>query len=289
MPEILPGLAPLADRYDAFLLDLWGVVHDGYHPFPGVVECLERLAARGQKVVILSNAPRRVAAAVERLERMGVPGDLYTGLMTSGEATWRILRDRATDWAVELGPRCRHVGPERDLGMLEIDWVEAVDSVDAADFVLCTGSFDDDDALAVYDPLLDRARVRALPMVCANPDYEVIHGGVRRICAGAIARRYEELGGTAHWTGKPLPRVYELCRALLDDLPAARVLAIGDSLRTDIAGAAAAGMDAVFVPGGIHGEALGVAHGEAPDPARLDALYRDYGQRPLAALTAFRW
>ena len=286
--EIHHGMAALADGYDAILLDLWGVVHNGFEPYPGVIDCLERLRERNRPVVILSNAPRRCQPAIDRLAEMGIARDLYADLLTSGEATWRMLRDRA-GIAAALGPRAFHIGPARDRGMLDgIPFTEA-DKVGDADFLLCTGIYDDADPLERYEAVLQAARGRALPMVCANPDYEVIHGPRRQICAGALARRYEEIGGHAHWVGKPRPCVYALCRDLLDGVAAERVLAVGDSLRTDIAGAQGAGMPAVLVTGGIHAEALRVAHGEAPNPADLDALCEEYGHQPIAALTAFRW
>jgi HAD superfamily hydrolase (TIGR01459 family) len=287
--SIYPGLRDLAGRYDGFIVDLWGVLHDGIQAFPAALDCLAELHRRGKRLVILSNAPRRVASVVARNSEIGIDPGCYHGAMSSGEAAWQHLKTRPDAWYRALGRRCYHLGPERDWGMREGLDYDFVATVEQADFVLNTGAGRPEDRVEDFEPLLQAALARRLPMVCANPDLEVIRGGRREICAGAIAARYETLGGEVRYHGKPARDIFETCLALLEIADRSRVANIGDSLRTDVAGARAAGIDALFVAGGIHGEALGIAPGEAPEPARLAAFCKAAGERPAAALPLLRW
>jgi len=288
MIRIERGLSALAGEYDAFIVDLWGVLHDGVRAFPAAVDCLETLHAQGKRIVILSNAPRRAAVVRERNAELGIAARLCDAVVSSGEDAWRHLHGRPDAWYRALGRHCFHLGPERDFGMragLDYDFVAAA----AADFVLNTGALGPDDEAGDYDPMLRELAGRGLRMICANPDLEVVRGGRREICAGAVAARYEALGGEVRYHGKPHPEIYRACFAAVPQVPRARIAAIGDSLRTDIAGANAAGIDGIFVSGGLQGEELGVdAEGNA-DPARLRALCAEEGHWPKAALPALRW
>lgn len=281
--EHFDSFAGLAARYDGFIVDLWGVVHDGVSPYPGAVDCLARLRAAGKPVVLLSNAPRRAHAAAAGMRAMGIADDLYTDIITSGEVTHRLLRDRDLPAFAALGRRLYHLGPERDRNVFEGLDLESVARPEAAEFLLNTGPDDTrspTDA-AEYEDELQACRRAGLPMICANPDLEVIRGGVRVICAGALAMRYIALGGTVLWVGKPDPAVY---RPVLEMLaaPRERILAVGDALRTDIAGAAVIGVDACWVLGGIHAANL-------DGPQAAEAAARSAGLAPLATLPAFRW
>ena len=284
---MLSGLSEIADRYDLFLVDQWGVIHDGETPYPGAVEALRHLRALGRPIVILSNSARRVAVGVEKMDAMGIPRDLYDRLITSGELTWRALHDRSDPFHAQLGRRCLLVSWGDDRGLMGggID-LERVEDVAEADFVLMAGT--NRETLEHYEPLLQAARARGLPMVCANPDLvSVTPEGDLVICPGTVARRYEEIGGFVRWHGKPDVAVYETCRALYPH--AQRPLGIGDSLHHDIAGARAAGIDSLFVAGGIHAAALGIKWGETPSEARLEALFAVTGQRPDYVVPTFRW
>jgi len=283
------GVAPLADRYDGFLLDLWGVLHDGVTAYPGVIECLERLHQARKVVGLLSNAPRRVASVAARLEELGIAPGHYDFLMTSGEATREALEAPPDHWHANLGPALYHIGPERDRCLFEdLPDRRAVARLEDADFVLNTGPRLYEETLADYEDELRACADRRLPMVCANPDLIVMVGEAMVVCAGLLARRYEELGGDVRYHGKPHPAVYRRCLALTGISDRRRLLAIGDSLRTDIAGAVAAALDAALVPGGIHAEELGIPWGGEPDPARLEALVNQ-GPRPRLALACLQW
>jgi len=285
--DILEGIAPVADRYDGFVLDLWGVVHDGKKPYPGVPEALAELKARGKAVVFLTNAPRRAWFVQGMLDRMGLDRALYDGIMSSGEVSWRHLKDRKDPWFARLGRRCVHIGPERDLSVVEDGVAEIVADVAQADFLLNTGP---DPARGPhspdpYRPALEACAKAGLPMLCVNPDRAVMVGGEKLICAGALADIYLDLGGSVMEIGKPDPAVYEPVLDLLGNPARHRVLAIGDTPHTDLAGAQAAGMDALWALTGLAAE----AHGEDPDPARLAAVAHEEGVRPIAAVRALRW
>ena len=283
------GIAELASDYDGFLLDLWGVIHDGVSLYPGVIECLERLDSAGKTFLMLSNAPRRASAVAEAMALLGVPAPYCGHVMSSGEAAYHELLSRRDPWFSALGRRCLHIGPVRDHGLFEGLGLDVTKNLEEADFILNTGPWEDGEAVADYDALLRSAVGRTLPMVCANPDLEVIRGGRRIICAGALALRYEELGGDVRSFGKPYPSVYLACLERLRGDSAGRILAVGDSLRTDIAGAIAAGIDSALVTGGLHADELGIRPGETVDGARLEAACMRAGQMPTAAIPAFNW
>ena len=279
----LPGMAALAPAYDGFILDLWGVIHDGVRPYPGAVACLQALRAAGKRAVLLTNAPRRAGPIRAQLAAMGIGEALYDGVMSSGEASHLALRDRPTAWAQGLGDRIFHLGPERDLSVLDGLDVTVLASPDEATAVLNTGPDDHRPAeLAAFLPVLRDCAARRLPMVCANPDLEVIRGGLRVICAGTLAVAYEEMGGTVWSLGKPDPLIYAPVLEILG-LPLDRVLAVGDALRTDVAGAQAVGVDACWVLGGLHGDHL------REDAGRVEAEAAAAGLAPVATVPHFVW
>jgi len=285
--RVINGVRELAPEYDGFILDLWGVVHDGTAPFPGVLDCMERLIAAGKRLVLLSNAPRRSDDVMRRITRIGVPERLYHGIMSSGEEAWLHLKHRDEPFYAALGHRCVHIGSERDLEIREGLDLVFVDVPAEADFILNTGPAEWEDTLETYMPVLAEALSRGLPMVCANPDLVVVHNGKPALCAGALAEEYQRLGGRVRWHGKPYPSVYESCLGLLGIGEKRRILAIGDSLRTDIAGATGAGIDSLFIAGGIHADEL--SNDGVLDPERIAAALNKDGLRPVAAAACFVW
>ena len=290
LPPVAPGLAALADGYDGFILDLWGVLHDGERPYPGALDCLDRLAAAGKRVCLLSNAPRRVAAVEGILAAMGIGRERYHHLMTSGEAAFEALLSRECEWHAGLGPACLHLGPAHDRELFAaLPDLVPVSAPAAADFVLATGPSSYDETPEDYGPVLADCARRRLPMVCANPDMEVMVGARIVECAGSLARRYAALGGEVRYHGKPHAPVYQRCFELLGLSDRRRILAVGDTLHTDIAGAAAAGLDSVLVTGGILLRQLGGAWGEAPPPDRLGPVLAPSAVRPTALLACFAW
>ena len=286
---LVHGLSALADRYDSFVLDLWGVLHDGVAAYAWSIDCLERLRQRGKRIAILSNAPRRTAEVARRSAELGIRPAVYDVIHSSGEETWLYLKRRPDAFHRGLGRTCYHLGPRRDRGVLEGLDLEETTEIAEASFVLNTGAHLAQDEAANFEAVLRPAAERGLPMVCANPDLEVIRNGVREICAGMLALRYEELGGMVRYHGKPHESVYRRVLPQLGFGTGARVLAVGDSLRTDIAGARRAGLDSLLVTGGIHAEELGLAAGAHPDPAALAETCARAGERPTYAAPGFTW
>jgi HAD superfamily hydrolase (TIGR01459 family) len=288
-PAYLAGIREVAERYDGFILDVWGVLHNGIEPFPGVIDCLERLKAAGKRLCVLSNAPRRAVDVVTRTEQVGIPRRLYDEVMSSGEDAWRALERRDDPFYQALGRRCYHIGPDRDNSMRDGLDITVAGTPEEAEFILNTGPWGWDETVEKYEDVLQRARARDLPMICANPDLVVRLGDQNVICAGALAQRYEALGGRVRWHGKPYPSVYATCFDLLGIADRRRVVAVGDSLRTDIAGANRAGIDSILVAGGIHADEFGLGEGQLPDPIRIDQASAKAGARPSAVMAHLAW
>ena len=288
-PTLLAGMRELAPCYDGFILDLWGVVHDGVAPARGALGCLRALMGQGKRIVLLSNAPRRAEDVSRRIAQIGVPRELYHHVMSSGEEAWLHLRRRDDPFYAALGRRCLQIGSERDLEIREGLELEFVETAEEAQFILNTGPAGWDDRIEDYEPLLRRALAADLPMVCANPDLVVMRGSTLHLCAGALAKWYEDSGGRVRWHGKPFRSVYDTCLELLGIEDRSRVLAVGDSLRTDIAGAAGAGIDSVLIAGGIHADEFGTADGKTPDLERVEAALREVSRKPIAIAWSFCW
>lgn len=286
----LSGIRSVIDRYDGFILDLWGVLHDGETAYPGVPDCLDAMKDAGKTLCLLSNAPRRTDGVIAKLAGMGLGRERYHHVMTSGEATYEALRDRSDPWYARLGRRLYHIGPERDTDVFEGLGYSLAATPEEADVVLNTGILVFGETLADYQPQLDACLRARLPMICANPDLIVMVGPQMVICAGTLAARYAEMGGDVIQHGKPYASVYDRCLSLMGIADKGRILAVGDSLRTDVAGANAAGLDVALVTSGIHQEELGNAPWGAPvDAGTLQALASAAGHQPTYAIPSLRW
>jgi HAD superfamily hydrolase (TIGR01459 family) len=285
--RLLAGLASLADSFDGFVVDVWGVLHDGTAAYPHAIDCLQRLRQTGKRVVLLSNASRRAEALAGDLAALGIAPSLYDHVLTSGESTWLALRDRRDPWHAALGRRCLYLGPRTGKGR-PIDGLdlELVASPADADFILAGRIFRSELSLAEHDALLVEAAQRGLPMLCANPDLEAMFGDERILCPGTLARRYEEMGGEVFYHGKPHPAIYRWALGLLGIADAGRVAGIGDALHTDVAGAIRSGLGSVLVAGGVHAADLGPW---PPPAAHLARLCANFGWVPDACIPALRW
>ncbi len=288
MKEIL-GLSSVKDHFDGFILDLWGLIHDGVRPYEGVVNTFVELKKNNIKTVLLSNAPRRSDSLVSSMELMGINRGLYNEIYSSGEATWEELIKRSDPFFSSLGKKVFHIGPDRDNSILEQTDIVKVKDLVHADFILNTGPSLFTHTLDDYELVLRQSMKIKLPMVCANPDEVVIRDGKKVICAGLIAKRYSELGGKVVYRGKPDPRIYELSMEKLNCLDKDRIAIIGDSLDTDIAGAKASGIKSIWCTGGIHAKELGVNYGA---PAKLDLAKKLAAQnnlKPWSIIPGFYW
>ncbi len=273
----ITGLSSIIDRYDALLLDLWGVVHDGTHLYPNVLDALKRLREANKKIIMLSNAPRRAIKAVQVLEGMGITPALYDMVLTSGEAGYQWLAAGGASW----DKRYYYIGPAKDADILNGLDYRRTDDIKQADFLLNVGFGSEAQSTEDWQPLLRAARAQATPMLCLNPDLEVVkQTGERFACAGVIAQAYERMGGEVIWFGKPYPAVYEICLKRLAPVKKERVLVVGDSVGTDIKGAVDNGMDSVLVTGGI-------LNGKRPD--ELSALCRECAASPDYVMPRLAW
>jgi len=285
IPDIA-GFSSLAARYDAAILDLWGVIHDGAAVYPGATECLRRMGDAGMQRVLLSNAPRGGDAVARHIAAVGVAAECYDGIVTSGDLTRAALIERIAP--AGAGKACFHLGPERDRGVFEDLDLPLASELAAAGYILATGLFDDEtEDESHYESFLAEAHRRALIMICANPDRAVIRDGRRVPCAGALAAAYARRGGAVVYYGKPHGAAYRACFDRLPGISIKRIVAVGDSLHTDIAGANSVGIDSIFIAGGLHAAEL--AAGEAPAGAGIEALCAAAGVRPSAAMAALRW
>ena len=262
----IDGLADISDRYDAVLCDIWGVVHNGVAAFPSASDALAAYRRRGGTVILITNAPRPSAPVRRQLLKLGVAPDAFDEVATSGDVTIGLIAERIDEPVL-------HIGPERDLSLFEAAGEAAGRpprrvGLEEAQYALCTGLRDDvTETLDDYEAELRAMAGRALPMVCANPDIVIHRGETLIYCAGALAARFEALGGEVVYAGKPHLPIYRRALALAEaargrPVDKRRVLAIGDGMKTDIAGAARAGLDALLVTRGIHRIAL---HGDAFD------------------------
>jgi HAD superfamily hydrolase (TIGR01459 family) len=288
-PTFCSGLADIASRYQGFIVDQWGVLHDGAAAYPEALDCLSELRAAGKKVVLLSNSGRRAAFSREHLAGMGIGPDLYDGLVTSGEATFCAIAARREPGFENLGRRCYLWSRHGDRGQIEGQDLQVVDSVAEADFLLLAG-IADDARLEDFTAILDEAAARGLPMVCANPDITVVQpGGVLGMAPGAVARHYENLGAPVAYVGKPHHPIYQLCLETLAPLPPDAILAVGDSVAHDIAGGAAMGLATALIMGGIHAPLFDLERGPSANSAALQRLEADHGASPDWVLPRFRW
>jgi HAD superfamily hydrolase (TIGR01459 family) len=278
MTEILRSLADLSGRYDAVFCDLWGCLHNGKAPFAAAVAALQGFRQNGGRVVLLTNAPRPKSSVIRQLDAMGTPRDCWDIVVTSGDAAQMGMLAGA------VGRKVHHIGAVKDEPFFTDfaddlaayaktqDPIERVALKDA-EGVVCTGLADDltetpDD----YRAALLLAKTMDLPMLCANPDIVVDMGDKRLYCAGALAKAYEDMGGTALYFGKPHPPIYDLARRRLGEvmgLSDPQILCIGDGIGTDIQGGMAEGLDTLFITGGLEAERFG-ADVENPDPVALN-------------------
>ena len=280
----IEGFAALAAGYDAVLSDVWGVIHNGVAATPDACDALQRFRAQGGTVILITNAPRPGATVTRFLDKLGVPRDAYDAIVSSGDVTRAVM-------AARPGKNVFHLGPERDLPIFDGLGLNFV-PMEKADYVVCTGLTNDEvETPESYRALLTTLRQRGLFMVCGNPDLVVERGDKLVYCAGALADLYGELGGEVLYAGKPHPPIYQ---QVLDQIaalrggapPRSRVLAIGDSVRTDLTGAAGMGLDCLFVIAGIHAEEIGR---HDPDMAALNEMFAAAGVAPKAVTRRLRW
>ncbi|WP_426032811.1 TIGR01459 family HAD-type hydrolase [Cypionkella sp. TWP1-2-1b2] len=278
MTQIIANLAQISARYDAVFCDLWGCLHNGLAPFPAAVAALQAFRAKGGRVILLTNAPRPKSSIIKQLDEMSVPRDAWDDVVTSGDAAQYAMLSGA------VGHKVHFIGAPKD-EVFFTDFAEDLQAVAAANPPIARVATKDAEGLVVtglvddltetpddYRATLLLAKNLGLPMLCANPDIIVHWGDKLLYCAGALAKEYESMGGTALYFGKPHPPIYDLARRRLTALGGAedaRILCIGDGIHTDVQGAIGESLDALFVTGGIAHESFG-ADSNNPDKDLLE-------------------
>lgn len=285
----LPGLGAIEDRFDGFIVDQWGVLHDGSKPYPGALECLRRLRDGGRRVVVLSNSGKLSEENVRRMAAAGFPPDSYDRFISAGEDARQALISRTDPAYRELGPRCLALRRADDGALLTGLGLVFVTQVEAADFLFLVGVPESHGLVETYAKLLEQAAVRRLPMICANPDLSRVTPSGLAEAPGILARYYEEIGGLVHYHGKPHLPIYRSSLEEFPGVPHDRILMIGDSVEHDIVGAGRAGLPSALVVSGIHAEQLEVTLGELPSPERWSAFASMAPAIPEYLLPGFLW
>jgi len=280
--QFADGLRDLVGDTDVVLSDIWGVVHNGLVAFSDACAALRSFREHGGTVILITNAPRPADSVQRQLHKLAITDDTYDAIVSSGDLTRNFI-------AGHPGQKIFWIGPERD-SSIHRGLDSALAPLEEADYIVCTGLFDDETESAEnYRAMLLKARERKLTLICANPDIVVERGDRLIYCAGAIAELYAELGGEAIFYGKPHRPIYERAMALAGEqrgqaVPLNRVLAIGDSVRTDLTGAHGFGIDCLFVTRGIHSEQFEGL--DELDPASVKELF---GHPPRALMRELRW
>ncbi|XP_021774808.1 uncharacterized protein LOC110738707 isoform X1 [Chenopodium quinoa] len=298
--QFFSGIQHLAEtrRFKAWFLDQFGVLHDGKKPYPGAISTLEKLAKTGAKMVVISNSSRRASVTTEKLRNLGFDPNLFLGSITSGELTHQYLERRDDPWFAALGKSCIHL-TWGDRGAISLDGLDlkVVDNVEEAEFILVHGT----EALGLssgsavpkqleeLEKILEQCALRKIPMVVANPDYVTVEARALRVMPGTLAAKYEQLGGEVKWMGKPGKIIYESAMAMAG-VDAPESIAVGDSLHHDITGANVAGMQSVFITGGIHADELRLHQfGEVAEASKVQELASKCGAYPTYVVPAFSW
>lgn len=292
MTDLIGSFAEISDRYDAAFVDLWGCLHNGLHAFPEAVAAMLEFRARGGRVVLLTNAPRPRGSVEAQIARLGIPQNAWDAIATSGDAA------RVAMFQGAIGSRVWFMGQPHDLAFFEPPRIVANPvpiarvALEEAEGIACCGPFDPRADPAVNRPAFLAAKERGLKLLCANPDIVVDRGEEREWCAGALAALYREMGGTSLYFGKPHPPIYDLARLRLGATGAvpgdARIVAIGDGIATDIAGALGEDLDCILVTGGLAAAETRTPPGGQPDPAALGAFVAAQGLSPTFAMGFLR-
>lgn len=287
--KFISGIKEIVNLYDYFLLDVWGVIHDGSQAYPGVIEVMRFLKEQNKRVCFLSNAPRRSKKVAIILEKFGVTSDLYDFIITSGEANYLDLEKNQKNNFNQFGKNYFYIGPDKDLDLLDgLNYVR-VKNASEANFAVNTGFNDYDSTLEEKLPQAIEAKKYDLPMICVNPDLIVVRqDGDEMICAGALAREYEKIGGKVIYYGKPFNSVYKIVCEIFNNPQTDRMIAIGDGLETDIKGAHDFGIDNILVTGGILTNSLGITYNQTADKSKLEAICSKYKLFPKFVIPSFK-
>ena len=281
------NISRILDKYDAFIIDMLGVMHKGQGAMSQAVDALKKLKENNKKIYILTNSSRRVLDGYKYFTEQNIPTEYHDGYLTSGEVLYHKLKNKSKGFD-KLGNKYYYLGANQEKSVLdEFDEYLKVSDVSDADFIFVTGIANPNDMIENYIPVLTLAKQKELPLLCANNDVTLYFNGIRGMGPGLIAEKYQEMGGTVKSVGKPQRELFDYCIEACEDIDKDRILVIGDSISNDIKGANAANVDSVLVTQGIHVDFLG--EGYIPDIEKVRDLSLKYDAFPDWIISGFRW
>lgn len=283
------GVYEFLDCYDGYIVDQWGVLHNGVTPYPNAIETLKQLREHKKQVIIISNSGKRTAYNIDLLEKMGFGPSLYRAVISAGEVTWQGLFAQEEKPFANLGKNCFLISKNKDTALIDGLNITVVDKPEEADFILLTGTDAPKTTLEDYEPLLKAGVAKGLPLICANPDMVTVQGNERYMGPGALAVRYREFGGVSHFVGKPHAPIFRHCQTLFQNVLPARTIIIGDSLTHDIAGGVALDIDTCFVTTGVHASSFKPDSTAKSIIKTTEQLAQNYGARPKWVMEGLRW
>ncbi len=286
------GISDISDGYSGFIIDQWGVLHDGVKAYDGVIDCLTELKERHKYVIILSNSGKRAQANADRLNDLGITPDLYDRIITSGEVTWQGINDQSEGYFKDIGKKCILISRGGDRTIVDGLDVEVVENPKDADFLIISGSDAPDKILEDYEPLLKESARYNLKAICANPDSLGIMGGANIMGPGSIAARYKDFGGIVEYIGKPHQPIFQHCTKILqkEDIYPGQTVMVGDTMAHDILGGVLANIDTCLVKRGVHSSVFGNCEDLGDVDIALNILVRQYnGVRPNYLVDDLVW
>lgn len=288
------GISDISDSYNAFIIDQWGVLHNGEKTYDGVVDCLKELKNRKKYIIILSNSGKRAEENKQRLKTLGIGPSLYDEIVTSGETTWQGLSHQDDGIFKGLGENCFLLSRGGDTSIVDgLENIRLVSEVEEADFMLISGSDAPKKTLVdYYEPILRKAIRHRLKAICANPDSRILIGNNQAFGPGMIARRYEDFGGVVHYLGKPHKPIFHHCIKILQDkeIYPGQTVMVGDTMAHDIIGAASVNIDTCLVKNGLHyGSFKGCSSLYDVDRALNILVLQHHNIRPTYLVDKLKW
>lgn len=286
------GVSDISDSYAGFIIDQWGVLHDGEKPYEGVVECLRELKSRGKFIIVLSNSGKRAQVNKERLKAIGIAPTLYDEIVTSGEMAWQGMKNQDEGFFRNLGKKCYLISRGGDRSIVDGLDVELVDDIKKADFLLISGADSPEMSLEDYEPILKAAVRKQMKAICANPDSMGVMGEMNIMGPGTLARRYSDFGGVVHYIGKPHQPIFQKCIQMLQakEIYPGQTVIIGDTMAHDILGGTLVNIDTALVRTGLHAGAFRGTKTPADVDKALNILSAQYNNiRPKYLLHTLKW
>lgn len=286
------GISDISDSYMGFIIDQWGVLHDGEKPYPGVVDCLRELKSRNKYIIILSNSGKRAENNIERLKKIGIGPALYDRLITSGELAWLGMKEQSDGFFKGLGKKVYIISRGGDRSIVEGLDLEIVDDIKKATFLLISGADSPQMTLEDYEPVLKEAARKQLKAICANPDSLGVMGNQNIMGPGTLARRYQDFGGVVHYMGKPHQPIFQHCIKIFQEkeIYPGQTIIIGDTMAHDILGGSLVNIDTCLVRGGLHQPSFSKAMTPGQLNRALTLLVNQYNNvRPKYMVETLKW